>query len=44
MGVGTYGDVRLATHTLSGEKVAIKILEKSKISREEDYNKILREI
>ena len=31
LGQGTFGKVRLGTHTLTGEKVAIKILEKDKI-------------
>jgi len=31
LGEGTFGKVRLGTHTLTGEKVAIKILEKDKI-------------
>ncbi len=31
LGEGTFGKVKLATHILTGEKVAIKILEKSKI-------------
>ena len=44
LGRGTFGDVKLATHVLTGEKVAIKILEKSRISREEDFNRVVREI
>ena len=36
--------MKLATHTLTGERVAIKILEKSKITNESDFNKIIREI
>ncbi|CAL5995719.1 Kinase [Hexamita inflata] len=44
LGKGTFGDVKLATHVLTGEKVAIKILEKAKISREEDFNRVVREI
>jgi len=31
LGQGTFGKVRLGTHVLTGEKVAIKILEKDKI-------------
>lgn len=44
LGKGTFGDVKLATHGLTGEKVAIKILEKAKISKEEDFNRVVREI
>ena len=31
LGEGTFGKVKLAIHSLTGEKVAVKILEKSKI-------------
>lgn len=31
LGKGTFGKVKLGIHVLSGEKVAIKILEKDKI-------------
>jgi len=31
LGEGTFGKVKLGTHTLTGEKVAVKILEKSRI-------------
>jgi 5'-AMP-activated protein kinase catalytic alpha subunit len=31
LGQGTFGKVRLGTHLITGEKVAIKILEKDKI-------------
>ena len=31
LGEGTFGKVRLGTHILTGEKVAVKVLEKSKI-------------
>ena len=31
LGQGTFGKVRLGTHMLTGESVAIKILEKDKI-------------
>ena len=32
LGKGTFGQVKLGQHTLTGEKVAIKILEKDKIN------------
>ena len=44
LGKGTFGLVRLGTHILTGEKVAIKILEKSKILEEADKNRIEKEI
>lgn len=44
VGKGTFGEVKLATHVLTGEKVAIKVLEKAKISKEEDFNRVVREI
>ena len=31
IGKGTFGKVKLGTHNLTGEKVAVKILEKDKI-------------
>lgn len=31
IGQGTFGKVKLGTHMLTGEKIAFKILEKSKI-------------
>lgn len=36
--------MKLGTHTLTGEKVAIKILEKDKISDAADVERISREI
>jgi 5'-AMP-activated protein kinase catalytic alpha subunit len=36
--------VRLGTHTLTGEKVAIKILEKDKIIDKADVERVTREI
>ena len=44
LGEGTFGVVRLATHILTGEKVAVKILEKRKILEEADVTRIEREI
>lgn len=53
MGKGTFGKVKLATHTLTGEKVrlthvmikvAVKILEKDKIKDKKDVERITREI
>lgn len=44
IGEGTFGKVRLATHTLTGEKVAVKILEKSKIADVSDVERVAREI
>ena len=44
LGQGTFGVVRLGTHILTGEKVAIKILEKVKIVEEADKKRVEREI
>ena len=44
LGQGTFGKVRLATHILTGEKVAVKILEKEKIKDEQEAMRIMREI
>jgi len=53
LGKGTFGKVKLATHTLTGEKVrlthvmikvAVKILEKDKIKDKKDVERITREI
>ena len=40
LGEGTFGIVRVATHYLTGEKVAVKILDKKKIFRRNRQNKI----
>lgn len=40
IGEGTFGKVKLATHLLSGEKVAVKILEKSKIQEVADFERV----
>ena len=44
IGEGTFGKVKLANHVLTGEKVAIKILQKSLIKGKKEYNRIEREI
>lgn len=44
LGKGSFGKVKLALHTPSGEKIAIKILEKDIIKKEEDLMRIRREI
>lgn len=44
LGEGTFGKVKLGTHVLTGEKVAIKILEKQKIVDASDVERVTREI
>ena len=44
LGEGTFGKVRLGSHILTGEKVAIKILEKDKIQDVADVERVAREI
>ena len=44
LGEGTFGTVRLATHQITKEKVAIKILDKKKILEETDKTRLEREI
>lgn len=44
IGQGTFGKVKLGTHIPTGEKVAIKILEKEKISDAADVERVTREI
>ena len=44
LGEGTFGKVRLGIHTLTGEQVAIKVLEKSKIFEQGDVDRVAREI
>jgi 5'-AMP-activated protein kinase, catalytic alpha subunit len=44
LGEGTFGKVRHGTHILTGEKVAVKVLEKSKIKDKKDVERISREI
>lgn len=44
MGEGTFGKVKLGKHTLTGEQVAVKILEKDRISDMADVERVAREI
>lgn len=44
LGKGSFGDVRQATHTLTGSTVAVKILEKERIKTELDFQRVIREI
>jgi len=44
IGQGTFGKVRLGTHVLTDEKVAVKILEKDKIKDQADITRVMREI
>jgi 5'-AMP-activated protein kinase catalytic alpha subunit len=44
IGSGTFGKVKLGTHELSGQPVAIKILEKERIVDVADVERVSREI
>ena len=44
IGQGTFGKVKLGTHILTGEKVAIKVLEKHRIVEVADVERVSREI
>lgn len=44
LGEGTFGKVKQGIHTITSEKVAIKILEKDKIQDQMDIDRIAREI
>lgn len=44
IGEGTFGKVKLGIHTLTGEKVAVKILQKDKIKENADVERVTREI
>ncbi|CAI2376052.1 unnamed protein product [Moneuplotes crassus] len=44
IGKGTFGKVKEGTHILTGQKVAIKILEKEKIADVADVERVAREI
>jgi len=44
LGVGTFGKVKMAEHLLTGQKVAIKIINKKKMEQMNMHEKIRREI
>jgi len=44
IGEGTFGKVKLGTHILTQEKVAVKILEKARIADVADVHRVAREI
>ena len=44
IGEGTFGKVKLGTHIITSEKVAIKILEKDRIVEQADVERVAREI
>ena len=44
IGSGTFGKVKLGFHSITQEKVAVKVLEKSKINHLEDIERVKREI
>lgn len=44
LGEGTFGKVKLGLHNLTGEKVAVKVLEKSRILDTADVERVTREI
>ena len=44
IGEGTFGKVKLAIHLPTGEKVAVKILEKARIKEQADVRRVNREI
>ena len=44
IGKGTFGKVKLGVHNLTGENVAVKILEKENIQDVNDVERVAREI
>lgn len=44
VGEGTFGKVKIAVHIPTGEKVAVKILEKKRIQDQADVRRVNREI
>jgi len=44
LGEGTFGTVLKATHTIAGERVAVKVLEKKRMQQADDIERVGREI
>jgi len=44
IGEGTFGKVKLGTHILTGERVAVKVLEKERIQEVADVERVAREV
>ena len=44
LGEGTFGKVKLGVHLLTGERVAVKVLEKDRITDKGDVKRVTREI
>jgi serine/threonine protein kinase len=44
LGKGSFGTVRSGTHIATGQRVAIKVLEKSRLTKVADAKRVLREI
>ena len=44
LGEGTFGNVKLGKHMQSGQLVAVKILEKNRITDQADVERVIREI
>ncbi|KAJ1445434.1 kinase-like domain-containing protein [Pelagophyceae sp. CCMP2097] len=44
LGEGSFGKVRLGTHVLTGERVAVKVLEKTRLVEAADVQRVAREI
>ena len=44
VGEGTFGKVKLGVHLLTGERVAVKVLEKDRIVDKGDIKRVTREI
>jgi 5'-AMP-activated protein kinase catalytic alpha subunit len=42
LGEGTFGKVKLGIHNVTGEKVAVKVLEKSRIVDVSDVERVTR--
>jgi len=44
LGKGTFGKVKLGVHMMNKTKVAVKILEKSRMKEKDDFERVLREM